>query len=352
MSKKLKVKDEKDENNINSALEEFNKGIEYSKSKNFQEALKSFHKVIKIDPNFPKVWFQLGYTQSELGNIEKAIKSYEKAVSLESEDYEAWYNLGNLDLNNLFNYNKAIECYKKTIEINPEFSFAWNNMGFAYSKLENYQKALECHEKAVQFDPKNESAWVNLGAAHYFLGNYIKAFESFEKAIELDPQDNNAWISLEAAARSYEIKLELGPQYKDHWLILGDVFIKLNRYESAIDCFKKIIKFETDNFEAWHKFGLIYQKLNSIPKFLEYFKKSTELFKDLQKISIVTTSQGPISPDVYWLFEYSSDITIIPSEQQDSDLLVEAQRLPDFDNETFIKAMSSAEDNIFVCWEK
>lgn len=72
----------------------------------------------------------------------------------------------------------------------------------------------------------------------------------------------------------------------------------------------------------------------------------------MKRVSIITTSQGPIYPDIFWLIESSSEIGIIPSEGPDSNFLDEVQKLSGFDNKEVIKAMTSTDDNIFICWEK
>ena len=87
-------------------------------------------------------------------------------------------------------------------------------------------------------------------------------------------------------------------------------------------------------------------------EFLDFFEKRSALFKEPERVSIITTSQGPFYPDMFWLVESSSGIGIFPSEDRDSDFLSEAQDLPGFDNEMVITAASSSEDKIFVCWER
>ncbi|MHA1379138.1 MAG: tetratricopeptide repeat protein [Candidatus Helarchaeota archaeon] len=133
---------------------------------------------------------------------------------------------------------------------------------------------------------------------------------------------------------------------------MGVNYLNLGIFEKAILCFKKVIEIDPQNYEVWHYIGQIYKDLNDHEKFISYFKDISELFKDLKRISIITTSQGPLIPDVFWLIEGKDEIAIFPSEGNDSNLLTKAQALPRFDNDAVIKAMSSTEDDFFVCWEK
>ncbi len=339
-------------------------GIDYIKSNEFSKALERFEKVIAIKPSYEKAWFQLAYVNGKLYQNDKAIECYKKAIELDPKDAEAWYNLGNEYLHygeslyaDLYDEEsglpeEAIPCYEKTVEIDPRFGYAWNNMGYAYSSLKNYQKALESHQKAVDIDPKNDSALINLGNAYYFLGNYEKPVEIYEKATELFPKNNQAWIVLRAALETYIIKVEISVQNKGMWVKVGKSFLKLNQHQKAVECFKKVIKFDNQYYDVWHELGYFYNYLKDHQKFMDFFVKPREILNDLKRIAIITTSKGPFYPDIFWLLESSSDISIIPSEGPDENFLSQVQYLSGFNNEEVIRAMTSSEDNIFVCWKK
>ena len=74
---------------------------------------------------------------------------------------------------------------------------------------------------------------------------------------------------------------------------------------------------------------------------------------DLQKVEVVTTSDGPFAPDVFWVLHGADGGCAIPQGATgDSQLLKRLQTLPGFDNQAFIEAMSSTEDRRFLCWQR
>ncbi|MHA1301285.1 MAG: tetratricopeptide repeat protein, partial [Candidatus Helarchaeota archaeon] len=296
--------------------------------------------------------FQMGFTYSRLHNTKKSIEYYKKTVELDPEAYEAWYNLGKQYQDELEEYKKAIQCYKEVIKLSPKFSYAWNNMGLAYVKLNNHEKAIECYHKAIEYDPENEIAWVNIAICYYFLKNYEKSMDAYRKAFELDPLDYQAQMSMMGAMESIQNKVKPTRENKYIWIKMGVNYLDFGIFEKAILCFKKIIEIDPQDYEVWHNIGRVYKSLNDHKIFIGYFKDISELFKDLKRISIITTSLGPLVPDVFWLFESEYEIAIFPLEGQDSDLLKKAQTLPRFDNEAVIRAMSSTQDDFFICWEK
>nr|MDO8113665.1 tetratricopeptide repeat protein [Candidatus Sigynarchaeota archaeon] len=342
----------------------FDDGIEFLKSKKYANALDCFQKAIAMDPNYAKVWFQIGFCLSELGMNQDAIESYRNAIERDPNDEEAWYNLGNQYLNRdnpLFDdddfyddgdLEESIKCFEKAVAIKPDFSYAWNNLGFAHSKLGHYQKAIECHQKAVDLDPENESALVNLGCAYYELDDYTKSVEIFEKAVDKYPQNNQAWIVLRASLETYIKKVALTTQNKGAWVRAGKAFLKLGQLQKAIACLKAVIKLDPLNFEAWHAIGFIYTQFKDHKAFMDYFVKPGDFLRDVKKISVISTSQGPMHPDIFWLLESTSDIVIVPSEGPDENFLSQVQHLHEFKNEEVIKAMQSTDDNVFVCWER
>lgn len=349
----------------NSAEAWYEKGIDYLKEKNFYKARDCFKKVIEINPKYEKAWFQLGFAHGNLYNPDEALKCYRRAVEQDPNDYEAWYDMGNEYLhygeNPMFDdpweedsgmYEPAIECYEKAIKSNSEFSYAWNNMGFAYGKLGQHQKAAEYHQKAYELDEENQNALVNWGCALYFLKEYDKAMEIYEKAVERDPNDNNARLVLRTSLESYKTRNKLTSENKEMWLRIARNHIKLNELKLATDCLKQILALDKEFYEAWHELGKIYMFLKDHEKFMKCFTPFDKNDKELKKISIITTSEGPLYPDVFWLIETSSDIIIVPSEGPAENFLSYVQDIPDFSNEQVIEAMKSTEDKIFTCWEK
>jgi hypothetical protein len=74
---------------------------------------------------------------------------------------------------------------------------------------------------------------------------------------------------------------------------------------------------------------------------------------DLQKVEVVTTSDGPFVPDVFWVLHGTAGGCAIPQGATgDSQLLERLQTLPGFDNRAFIEAMSCVSNRRFLCWQR
>lgn len=67
----------------------------------------------------------------------------------------------------------------------------------------------------------------------------------------------------------------------------------------------------------------------------------------------MTTNEGPYAPDVWWLLAGANGGCAIPLGATGEDQLVEwLQALPGFNNAALIEAMSSSDNQTFVCWRR
>lgn len=78
-------------------------------------------------------------------------------------------------------------------------------------------------------------------------------------------------------------------------------------------------------------------------------------WESLAEVGILTTDDGPLGEDVFWILtgEPEKNVCVVPQGASGAEaLLARLQELPEFDNSAFISAMACAEDNRFVCWRR
>jgi hypothetical protein len=79
-------------------------------------------------------------------------------------------------------------------------------------------------------------------------------------------------------------------------------------------------------------------------------------WSELTAVFILTTDQGPFTDDVFFLLidsEHPSGIVVPQGTIGDRNLFIALQeRLPGFDNEKVIEAMSSTENTSFLIWDQ
>ncbi len=145
-------------NIINSNVKEILKlGLQKHKENEFNDAIKYYENVIKIDPSIVFSYYNLGLIYDKLGNIEQAKKNYEKAIKVKPSFVYSYINLGIISQKQ-GQKDKAIEYFEKVIQIDSKNFNGYNNIGLVYASLGKYEKALDCYLKTLTIDKHNTVA--------------------------------------------------------------------------------------------------------------------------------------------------------------------------------------------------
>jgi hypothetical protein len=92
---------------------------------------------------------------------------------------------------------------------------------------------------------------------------------------------------------------------------------------------------------------------SAITRTLPDGKTESVRWDDLQEVGIVTTDEGPMVEDVYWMLLGSNGGCAVPGGALGAkELLNRLQQLPGFNNEAVIEAMGSTSNGSFVCWKR
>lgn len=76
-------------------------------------------------------------------------------------------------------------------------------------------------------------------------------------------------------------------------------------------------------------------------------------FSDLDRVAIRTTDEGPGAEDVYWLLVAGSQECLIPhGASGEPDLFDRLLRLPLFDSQAMVAAMTGSDHAEFECWQR
>ena len=95
---------------------------------------------------------------------DEALKSFKKVLALDSKNTFAMDRIG-LILYNLGNEKEAIKYFDKSLAIDPNNTGTLNSKGLALGILGNHTTALELFDKALSIDPNSMDAYINKGTA-------------------------------------------------------------------------------------------------------------------------------------------------------------------------------------------
>ena len=273
----------------------FSLGTAYRNLENFNKAIESYEKSMRIDKEIgdkkgeSSCYASLGMAYANLGDFNKEIRFFEKSLEIEKEIGDArgesacYTSLGNVH-HSLGDFKKAIEFYEKSLKNAEEIGDkveefqCYGNLGHAYDDLGRFKKAIEFHEKSLKIAEENgdradkSKCYNGLGNVYYSSGDFKKAIEFHEKSLE---------INKDVGSRAGESLC---------YLNLGNIYLTLGNFKKAIEFHEKsleIFKDICDNANVstcYGNLGLIYyHNKKDYPKSLDYAKRSIKLTEQVRE---------------------------------------------------------------------
>ena len=217
----------------------------------YEEAIKTLKYILKNNKDNYDLIFSLGTSYYFIQDYENSIKYFTESLLLNSEDYRTYYYLG-LSYAALDKNKKALDAYKKCANINPNFPLVQYEIGKIYQLILDDNKAIEYFKLAkrnASFDDLN----YRLGMLYYKNELFLKAMEPIKDYIINNLED---FLTLE---------------------ILGDIFIKVDRYAESIDVYSRLIEHDENNEIYYLNIANSYYKLNNFEESIIFYKKVVEL---------------------------------------------------------------------------
>ena len=249
-----------------------------------------------------------GDIYSSNNQIKPAMLHYKIALKVNPENFNALYNLGLIYGYHLGKHNKALELFASALKItnnSKKLALVYKGLGLTYKNKTDlfyeqgkYEEAVESCKKAIRYNPKNARLYGTLGCLYGNLKAYDLAMECFEKALEFADEDKdkeNYHFSIaltyaskadlfyeqekyEEAVEAYKKAICYNPKNADIYYDIGCIYRDtLNKPEQALECFRKVLEFDPKNTSTYNDMGCIYdENLNKLEQALECFKKALE----------------------------------------------------------------------------
>jgi DNA-binding winged helix-turn-helix (wHTH) protein/TolB-like protein len=241
------------------AFELYQKGRYHWNKRNYgglAEAEHLFRNAIEKDPNFALAYVGLADSLIFYSATPELSSAISKALELDPNSAEAWASDGFLLGVHLWKWKEAEEAFKKSIALNPGYATAHHWYGILLGIQGRNEEAKAELRRALEIDPLSHNFLADLGQVYYFNREYDKAEELCKKALDIYPNFG--------FAHSY----------------LSQIYLRQQRYESAIDEFIKFIIYQGQTnsdpdgaqqrrFEDFEKIKSVFRE-GGLNKFVEY----------------------------------------------------------------------------------
>ena len=158
-----------------------NSVLTYQRNKIWKDEFTLWNDAALKSPHQVRPFVYRGCARDGQGNYTQAIMDYERAIKLDPNDPVFYFDLG-ITYGKQGQYTKALIEYTKAIIVNPSYVAAYVNRGIIYSHFRNFKKALEEYSEAIVIAPDFGPAYNNRYQLYYFLKEYDKAWSDVHRA--------------------------------------------------------------------------------------------------------------------------------------------------------------------------
>src|SRR5262249_4253985 len=143
-----------------------NRGIVYSKLRQYEQAVADHSEAIKLRPDLAESYVSRGFAHAKLGHYKEAIADYTRAIQLKPNYFPPWRNRGVVH-SILGQWGQAIADYSQALKIGQPGDFAETGNALAWlrancpdPRFRDAKQAVELAQKAVDLAPKNGRFWL------------------------------------------------------------------------------------------------------------------------------------------------------------------------------------------------
>jgi Flp pilus assembly protein TadD len=218
------------------------------------EALEYLRRAIRIFPNSPSVYNDLGLTYAALGALEDAEQAAQTATSLSPGNPMFHQNLAHFrslrGVHNPVAPERSLDELLKAVEQQPDDFETRYQLGLAHVQAGDLPKAVVALERATELDPKRADARLDYAMQLFATERQDEAFEQFQKVLDIDPDNWRAHTNLavclalrrdfDAALRHAEKARDLARDQFQAWMNLAQVHVHAERFDEAMELYQRI----------------------------------------------------------------------------------------------------------------
>lgn len=170
-----------------------------------KEAIGHWERAIEILPDVSSPYRNLGIIYSRVyKNYDTAIYYFNKALKIEPDDPMIFFNLG-MTYEGKKDYIRAIDFLQKSLALDSASVNTRSRLANIYYGLGEFKEAVKRNQEIMRIAPKESLPYVNIGNYYIFQKDTLNGIRHYEKAVELGaPPDASIFLS-----KYYQLKGDL-----------------------------------------------------------------------------------------------------------------------------------------------
>lgn len=167
-------------------------GIQYHDNGEFDKAIQSYEKALKIDPKSSLVNYEIALSYFSKGEYKEAIKHSDIVLKQDKDLLLQAYMTKGSALDMLGKTKESIKLFKTAIKKTDGHYLLYYNLGLNYYKVNDIENAEENVIKAIELNPNHSSSHLMLANIHNQKGNSVQTLLSSHYFLFLEPNSKRS----------------------------------------------------------------------------------------------------------------------------------------------------------------
>ncbi len=129
-------------------------------------------------------YFERGNELGKQNKFQQAIESFDKAIKINPDRADYYASRGHA-FYYMKLYSRAIEDYSRAIERNAKFALAYSMRGLSRTRNNQFEQAVTDYDKAIELSPKEADYYKGRGWTYFHLKQYEPMCADYNKACDL-----------------------------------------------------------------------------------------------------------------------------------------------------------------------
>ncbi len=195
-------------------------GAVYFDKGDMEAAIGSFKDCLQLNENFQPAIEKLLLAYEETGQLGTAINLLERRVS--EKPSAADYNTLGIHYYRQGEVNRAIDVFKSAVQLGPYHKAAKHNLHQLFREkalqalnAKDFESAMATFEKIIKLNPLDSTTYMLMGDGFLRAERYTTAIQHYQNALELNPVSRLAKRGLARCYNNYGVTLRNSEQWDD-----------------------------------------------------------------------------------------------------------------------------------------
>ncbi len=150
-----------------------------------QEASHHWRRAVEILPSHHTSWNNLGIIQSRIyKNYDSALSYFDTALRLRPDWPQTYFNIGQA-YEGMQSYDTALLYYQQNLQLDPQTINTRSRIANIYYGQGRFKEAVDMNYEIMRVKPDEPLPYINLGNYYIFQGDTTGAIRFYEEAVEL-----------------------------------------------------------------------------------------------------------------------------------------------------------------------